>query len=53
MRVTRSAALLLDGLRPRSCTAPERVRFVPYIFNGSTMRWQNRPTYQQVLSFGG
>lgn len=30
----------------------ERVRFVPYIFNGSTMRWQNRPTYQQVLSFG-
>lgn len=37
----------------RKSTAFERVRFVPYIFNGSTMRWQNRPTYQQVLSFGG
>lgn len=54
----RAAATQLPWLRTRPdlwrmSTAFERVRFVPYIFNGSTMRWQNRPTYQQVLSFGG
>ncbi|MFN8105123.1 MAG: penicillin acylase family protein [Acidimicrobiia bacterium] len=37
----------------RKTAGLERVRFVPYVFNGSTMRWQNRPTYQQVLSFDG
>jgi len=31
----------------------ERIRFIPYITNGSSVRWMNRPTYQQIISFGG
>jgi acyl-homoserine lactone acylase PvdQ len=31
----------------------ERIRFIPYVFNLQSMRWQNRPTFQQVVSFGG
>lgn len=34
-------------------TLPQRIRFLPYIFNSNSMRWVNRPTYQQVMSFGG
>lgn len=30
----------------------ERIRFIPYVFNLQSMRWQNRPTFQQVISFG-
>jgi acyl-homoserine lactone acylase PvdQ len=30
----------------------ERIRFLPYLFDLQSMRWQNRPTYQQVISFG-
>ena len=30
----------------------ERIRFIPYVFNPESMRWQNRPTFQQVVSFG-
>lgn len=33
-------------------TFPERIRFLPYIFNTESMRWVNRPTFQQVVSFG-
>ncbi len=31
----------------------ERIRFIPYVTNGSSVRWMNRPTYQQIISFGG
>jgi hypothetical protein len=31
----------------------ERIRFVPYVANLDSMRWVNRPTFQQVISFGG
>jgi len=34
-------------------TIPERIRFLPYIFNANSMRWVNRPTFQQVTSIGG
>ncbi len=30
----------------------ERIRFLPYVFDLESMRWQNRPTFQQVVSFG-
>jgi len=31
----------------------ERIRFIPYVTNPSSVRWVNRPTFQQVVSFGG
>lgn len=31
----------------------ERIRFIPWVTNATSVRWQNRPTYQQVISFGG
>lgn len=31
----------------------ERIRFLPIITNPLSMRWQNRPTFQQVSAFGG
>lgn len=30
----------------------ERVRFLPLVFNAESVRWVNRPTFQQVVSFG-
>lgn len=30
----------------------DRIRFLPYITNFNTMRWTNRPTFEQVISFG-
>ncbi|HEX7522229.1 MAG TPA: penicillin acylase family protein [Acidimicrobiia bacterium] len=33
-------------------TVPDRISFLPYIFNSDSMRWVNKPTYQQVMSFG-
>jgi hypothetical protein len=33
-------------------TVPDRIAFLPYIFNFNSMRWVNKPTYQQVMSFG-
>ena len=30
----------------------ERIRFLPYVFDLESMRWVNRPTFQQVVSFG-
>lgn len=30
----------------------ERIRFIPWVTNAASVRWMNRPTYQQVLSFG-
>lgn len=30
----------------------ERIRFIPWVTNGASVRWMNRPTYQQVISFG-
>ena len=36
----------------RSDAGAERIQFAPG-FLKQTMRWTNRPTYQQVLSFGG
>lgn len=29
----------------------ERLRFLPYVGNLQSMRWSNRPTFQQVVSF--
>jgi acyl-homoserine lactone acylase PvdQ len=34
----------------RADARPERIRFVPGLL-GTTMRWTNRPTFQQVVSF--
>ena len=36
----------------RSDATKERIRFSPGILT-TTMRWTNRPTYQQILSFDG
>lgn len=36
-----------------SLTVKEQIRFLPILTNPATMRWQNRPTWQQVMSFGG
>jgi hypothetical protein len=36
----------------RSDATAERIRFAPGILT-TTMRWTNRPTYQQILSFDG
>jgi len=30
----------------------ERIRFIPWVTNAASVRWMNRPTYQQVVSFG-
>jgi acyl-homoserine lactone acylase PvdQ len=38
--------------RPKVAAA-ERIRFVPYAFDLGSMRWVNRSTFQQVVSFGG
>lgn len=32
--------------------ALERIRFIPFVFNLESTRWMNRPTFQQVVSFG-
>ena len=36
----------------RSDAIAERIHFAPGILT-TTMRWSNRPTYQQILSFDG
>ena len=41
-----------DPAQWRSDATAERIRFAPG-FLPVTMRWTNRPTFQQVLSFGG
>jgi hypothetical protein len=33
-------------------TAFERIEFIPFVFDDQSMRWVNRSTYQQVMSFG-
>jgi acyl-homoserine lactone acylase PvdQ len=45
------AAVFAAGPFPK-WAALERVRFIPFVFNGESVRWVNRSTYQQVLSFG-
>ena len=42
-----------DAGPTREPTFLQRIRFLPFVFNGDSMRWVNRSTYQQVLSFGG
>lgn len=42
-----------DVSRWTKWTFPERITFLPYIGNFQTMRWVNKPTYQQVVSFNG
>ena len=42
----------LDIMQWRKWAAPERPRFIPYVFNTETMRWTNRATFQQALTFG-
>jgi acyl-homoserine lactone acylase PvdQ len=37
----------------RASATPERIRFLPGLFLSATMRWTNRPTFQQVISFDG
>lgn len=41
-----------DITKWQQSSAPERIRFLPYVFNGDSMRWSNRPTFQQVISYG-
>jgi hypothetical protein len=45
------AALDAVGSPPQANAAAERIQFAPG-FLPVTMRWANRPTFQQVLSFG-
>ena len=33
-------------------TILERIRFIPFVTDAASMRWVNRSTYQQVMSFG-
>ena len=35
----------------REWAGDERITFPPYVFNPNSMRWVNRPTYQQLVSF--
>ena len=47
----------LDAARTAAGPLPrfagfERLRFLPYVGNLQSMRWSNRPTFQQVVSFG-
>lgn len=42
-----------DVSRWTKWTQPDRITFLPYVFNFETMRWVNKPTYQQVVSFNG
>lgn len=37
----------------RSSQLFERIRFLPIITNPFSMRWQNRPTFQQLTAFSG
>ena len=46
-----SAGLAAAGPLPRFAGF-ERLRFLPYVGNLQSMRWSNRPTFQQVVSFG-
>ncbi len=46
-----TAAVSNAGPYPQ-ITVGEHLRFLPLITNATPMRWQNRPTYQQVVSFG-
>ena len=36
----------------RKWTVPERITFLPYVVDANSMRWVNRPTFEQVMSFG-
>jgi hypothetical protein len=47
-----AAAQGADPTAWRSDATAERIRFAPGILT-TTMRWTNRPTYQQILSFDG
>ena len=54
--VVRVVALIVIPRNRRPQTAMAwllAIFFLPYIFNSNSMRWVNRPTYQQVTSFGG
>jgi acyl-homoserine lactone acylase PvdQ len=31
----------------------ERIRFIPWVTDPQSVRWMNRPTYQQIIQFGG
>jgi hypothetical protein len=47
----------LDTARRSTGGAPkmallERIRFIPFLPNADSMRWVNRPTFQQVVGFG-
>ena len=33
-------------------TALDRIRFIPFVTDLESMRWVNRPTFQEVMSFG-
>ena len=33
-------------------TLLERIRFIPFLTNPESVRWMNRPTFQQVVAFG-
>ena len=46
------AAQGADPTQWHSDATAERIRFAPGLLP-NTMRWTNRPTYQQVLSFSG
>ncbi len=37
----------------RSDATTERIKFAPGLIPGTTMRWTNRPTFQQAIEFSG
>jgi len=50
-RVLETARTETHGL-PRLAVL-ERIRFIPWVTNAASVRWVNRPTYQQIIEFGG
>jgi hypothetical protein len=43
----------VDPATWRSSATRERITFAPGLLSGTTMRWTNRPTFQQAIEFNG
>jgi hypothetical protein len=42
-----------DPTQWRADATAERIQFKPVLGLANSMRWTNRPTFQQVIEFGG
>ena len=43
----------VDPTTWHSSATSERIKFAPGLLSGTTMRWTNRPTFQQAIEFNG